>query len=104
MQQLHGQSGHQSTDHALSVVLLCRWVARLAHRQVLEARTEEEVNIRSPVRCACEQAQVMTTRAVRPHETSQYNVVQRTRKRVTENFRNNSHKLKQETKLNMTLR
>ena len=44
MQLLHGQSGHQGMDHALSVVLLCWGVASLAHR--LEGWTRAEVNVR----------------------------------------------------------
>ena len=34
MRWLHGQGGHESTDYT-ECGLLCRWVASLAHRQVL---------------------------------------------------------------------
>ena len=36
MRWLHGQSGHESTGYTRSVVPMRRWVASLAHRQVLE--------------------------------------------------------------------
>ena len=36
MRWAHGQSGHESTDYTLRVVIFCRWIGSLAHRFVLE--------------------------------------------------------------------